>query len=108
MAAAVWAMRGDMDLGAQVYAGGLPATPESRAKWAIAALGAGHGDPAVRADSAATRTIPTAHGVSLDLLGRGLRASLDATDRDGLQDLVRASEMYTASASDAPLPELPR
>ncbi|MEV7826466.1 helix-turn-helix transcriptional regulator [Microbacterium enclense] len=107
MAAAVWAMRGDMDLGARVYAGGMPTTPESRAKWLIAAAGAGHADPADAPAPAATRTIPTAHGVSLELLSRGLRATLDSDDRHGLQDLVRASEMYTASGSDAPLPELP-
>ena len=107
MAAAVWALRGDMSLGAQVYAGGLPQTAESRAKWLIAAVGSGHPDPATVSVGAAARSIPTAHGVSLELLSRGLRSSLDTTDRDGLQDLVRASEMYTASGSDAPLPELP-
>lgn len=107
MAAAVWALRGDMSLGAQVYAGGLPRTAESRAKWLIAAVGSGHPDPADAAAGTAARSIPTAHGVSLELLSRGLRSSLDTTDRDGLQDLVRASEMYTASGSDAPLPELP-
>uniref|UniRef100_UPI0028D4DEEE ATP-binding protein n=1 Tax=uncultured Microbacterium sp. TaxID=191216 RepID=UPI0028D4DEEE len=107
MAAAVWAMRGDMDLGAQVYRGGVPTTSESRAKWTIAAAGAGHTDPAATPVSAPVRTIPTAHGVSLELLSRGLRASLGTGDNDGLQDLVRASEMYTASGSDAPLPELP-
>ncbi|MCJ1706452.1 helix-turn-helix transcriptional regulator [Microbacterium sp. VKM Ac-2923] len=107
MAAAVWAMRGDMDLGAQVYRGGGPSTPESRAKWAIAAAGAGHPDPAATPAPDAVRTIPTARGVSLELLARGLRASLDTGDHDGLHDLVRASEMYTASGSDAPLPELP-
>ncbi|MDQ1171693.1 hypothetical protein QE392_003497, partial [Microbacterium proteolyticum] len=107
MAAAVWAMRGDMELGAQVYRSGIPTTPESRAKWLIAATGAGHPDPARLPAPAATRTIPTAYGVSLELLSRGLRATLDTDDHDGLQDLVRASEMYTASGSDFPLPELP-
>ncbi|MGN7968872.1 LuxR C-terminal-related transcriptional regulator [Microbacterium sp. 22296] len=107
MAAAVWAMRGDMDLGEQVFRGGVPTTSESRAKWAIAAAGAGRTDPAATEVPAAVRTIPTAHGVSLELLSRGLRASLDTGEHDGLQDLVRASEMYTASGSDSPLPELP-
>ncbi|MFJ4037455.1 LuxR C-terminal-related transcriptional regulator [Microbacterium sp. NPDC090007] len=107
MAAAVWAMRGDISLGAQVYAGGVPETAESRAKWLVAAVASGHPDPADAPVGAPARSIPTAHGVSLDLLSRGLRSSLDATERDGLQDLVRASEMYTASGSDAPLPELP-
>lgn len=107
MAAAVWAMRGDMDLGAQVYRGGSPTTPESRAKWLIAAVGAGHPDPSTTPAPAPARSIPTAHGVSLDLLSRGLRASLAPDENDGLQDLVRASEMYTASGSDSPLPELP-
>ncbi|WP_295789428.1 LuxR C-terminal-related transcriptional regulator [uncultured Microbacterium sp.] len=106
-AAAVWALRGDMSLGAQVYAAGVPRTAESRAKWLIAAVGSGHPDPADAPVGAPARSIPTAHGVSLELLSRGLRSSLDATDRDGLQDLVRASEMYTASGSDEPLPELP-
>ncbi|WP_191966649.1 helix-turn-helix transcriptional regulator [Microbacterium testaceum] len=107
MAAAVWAMRGDMGLGSQVYAGGTPQTPESRAKWLIAAVGAGHADPADSPVGAPSRSIPTAHGVSLELLSRGLRSSIAATADGGLQDLVRASEMYTASGSDQPLPELP-
>ncbi|MDT0115980.1 LuxR C-terminal-related transcriptional regulator [Microbacterium sp. PRF11] len=107
MAAAVWAARGDMDLAAQVYGGGSPSTPESRAKWLIAATAAGRTDPAAEQDGATVRSIPTAHVVSLELLSRGLRASLGDSGEEGLQDLVRASEMYTASANDAPLPELP-
>jgi DNA-binding CsgD family transcriptional regulator len=107
MAAAVWSMRGDMDLGAQVYRGGVPTTAESRAKWVITAAGAGHADPTTSPAPAPARTIPTAHGVSLELVSRGLRASLDTDEHDGLQDLVRASEMYTASGNDSPLPELP-
>lgn len=107
MAAAVWAMRGDLDLGSQVYRGGQPRTPESRAKWLVAATAAGHPDPAAEPTSAPARSIPTAHGVSLELLSRGLRASLGADAHTGVSDLVRASEMYTASGSDAPLPELP-
>lgn len=107
MAAAVWAMRGDLDLSAQVYRGGEPRTPESRAKWLVAAVAAGQPDPATELVAAPTRTIPTAHGVSLELLSRGLRASLGEKGQIGLPDLVRASEMYTASGNDAPLPELP-
>lgn len=107
MAAAVWAMRGDLDLSAQVYRGGQPRTPESRAKWLIATAAAGNGDPSTEPSGEATRTIPTAHGVSLELLSRGLRASLGPDGHSGLADLVRASEMYTASGNGAPLPELP-
>lgn len=107
MGAAVWAMRADLELSAQVYRAGRPRTPESRAKWLVAAVAAGLGDPTTDSDDAPAHTIPTAHGVSLELMSRGLRASLGLHGHTGLADLVRASEMYTASSSDAPLPELP-
>ncbi|MET0780788.1 MAG: helix-turn-helix transcriptional regulator, partial [Microbacterium sp.] len=104
--AAIWSMRGMMRMSDAVYRS-LPATgPESLARATVAAVGAGQTIPTI--DNAPARGLPSTLGVAMDLLDRGLRATLttDAAE-SAVADLVRASEMYTSSATSAPIPELP-
>ncbi|MGW9629417.1 LuxR C-terminal-related transcriptional regulator [Agromyces sp. NPDC055520] len=124
VAAATWAARGMMQQSAAVYRASPPDGPESAVRAMIAEYGIGAAD---RADEhAAERTAdtiadeatperagaPSALGVSMQLLRRGLVASIAGEgDPDGaptmLVDLVRASEMYTSSRTSAAIPELP-
>jgi DNA-binding CsgD family transcriptional regulator len=109
VAAATWAARGMLEQSAEVYRAAPPEAPESRVRAMIAEFGVG-ADTALHVRDAETETTgaPSALGISLQLLRRGLSASVAA---DGSQtmliDLVRASEMYTSSRTSMPTPELP-
>jgi DNA-binding CsgD family transcriptional regulator len=108
IAGAVWAARGDMRMASTVFAHTAIASPDAVAHATIAAVGAGDPDELARlGDVPRARAIPSTLVVSHELLVRGLRASLTTQTRTCLSDLVRATEMYTASTSDAPTPELP-
>lgn len=77
----------------------------------MTAAGAGqaaqNGGPDTDASSAAG-SAPSALGVALQLWARGLRASLSTTPTPAaLDDLRRASELYTASRDVSPVTELP-
>lgn len=111
-AAAVWAARGMMATGSDVY-GALPPHSESSAVRAtIAHVGTGaveRMEPAP-ADEAPRHhtTAPSTLSIALRLLDKGLRASLEwEPSPTALSSLVRASELYTSSRASSPLPELP-
>jgi DNA-binding CsgD family transcriptional regulator/energy-coupling factor transporter ATP-binding protein EcfA2 len=104
--AAVWSARGMMRMSDAVYRSRHPLSADSRARAVIAAVGAGR-----RADAGEEHDVsaaPSTLGVAMELLAHGLRATLAPNGAESaVADLVRASEMYTASASSAPIPELP-
>ncbi|WP_157007335.1 LuxR C-terminal-related transcriptional regulator [Agromyces laixinhei] len=112
VAAATWAGRGMMEQASAVYRATRPGNPDSRVRAMIAEYGVGEFDEATEiahefAAAGSTGT-PTALGVSMQLLGRGLAASVAREAAPALLvDLVRASEMYTSSRSSAAIPELP-
>ncbi|WP_314508030.1 LuxR C-terminal-related transcriptional regulator [uncultured Microbacterium sp.] len=102
--AAIWSLRGLMRMGHEVYRSVAPHGVDSHARATIAALGAGH---PIESDGP-SRGLPSTLGVAMELLERGLRATVTDTAADSaVGDLVRASEMYTSSGSSAPIPELP-
>lgn len=108
IAGAVWAARGDMRMSATVFANTAIGSPDAVAHATIAAIGAGDPDELARlGEVPPAHAIPSALVVSHELLARGLRATITPQTRTCLSDLVRATEMYTASSSDAPTPELP-
>ncbi|MFC9559785.1 LuxR C-terminal-related transcriptional regulator [Agromyces sp. NPDC056965] len=111
VAAATWAGRGMMEQSSAVYRVALPGSPDSAVRAMIAEYGVGALDDAREvADGIPTEGTgaPTALGVSMQLLRRGLAASVAAeSDPTMLVDLVRAAEMYTASRTSAAIPELP-
>jgi DNA-binding CsgD family transcriptional regulator len=104
--AAIWALRGMMRMSDAVYRSMAPTGAESHTRAMIAGLGIGMSAP----PSEATPSVglPSTLGVAMDLLGRGLRATVTpGRAESAVADLVRASEMYTSSATSAPIPELP-
>jgi DNA-binding CsgD family transcriptional regulator/energy-coupling factor transporter ATP-binding protein EcfA2 len=104
--AAVWSLRGMMRMSAAVYRSLPPTGPDSCTRALIAAVGAGGPVP----DDAAAPIggLPSTLGVAMELLGRGLRTTLiPGRAEAAVADLVRASQMYTASSTSAPIPELP-
>jgi DNA-binding CsgD family transcriptional regulator/energy-coupling factor transporter ATP-binding protein EcfA2 len=102
--AAIWSLRGLMRMSDEVYRSVAPHSAESHARATIASLGAGH----PMESTAPSRGLPSTLGVAMELLERGLRATMtDAAADSAVGDLVRASEMYTSSGSAAPIPELP-
>ncbi|GAA3203990.1 helix-turn-helix transcriptional regulator [Microbacterium terregens] len=104
--AAIWSMRGMMRMSDTVYRSLVPVGTETRARATIAAFGVGRMPEAV--DSAQAPGLPSTLRVALELLDRGLRASMTADSTESaIADLVRASEMYTSAATSAPIPELP-
>jgi DNA-binding CsgD family transcriptional regulator/energy-coupling factor transporter ATP-binding protein EcfA2 len=104
--AAVWSVRGMMRMSDAVYRSLPPIGAESRARATVAAIGAG--GPVPTADCAPGLGLPSTLGVAMELLDRGLRATLTADAAESaVADLVRASEMYTAAATSTPIPELP-
>lgn len=112
-AGAVWAARSDTAMAALVLAPPVseasPApSPDAVARATIAAVGAGDADALARlAELPPARAVPSALVVAHELLSRGLRATLGLHPQTGLGDLVRASDVYSSAAADAPTPELP-
>jgi hypothetical protein len=109
--AATWADRGMMSLAHQSYLAVPPAAPAGATRALVTAAGAGQAAQNGDSDSdasAAAGSAPSALGVALQLWARGLRASLETTPtRGALDDLRRASELYTASRDVSPVTELP-
>ena len=107
-AAAVWAARDMMDMAGEVY-GTREYNAATAVRARIARIGSGRLEPWEESGgSAPERDVPTTLGIALRLLDRGLRSSLGGTpSAEALSDLVRASELYTASGSSYPIPELP-
>lgn len=103
--AAVWAARGMMAQADAVYRVAPPTDPITATHAMIAAYGVGSG---AVVDIDATVTAPSALGVAMSLLRRGLRESIDdRTDDAALADLVRSAEMYTTAKAAGPICELP-
>lgn len=116
-AAAVWAARGMMATGSDVYAARPVRGDDAAVRAAVAHAGAG---AAERLDTPAEpdgtdaappgrrSTAPSTLGIALRLLDRGLRDSLaQELSPSTLSHLVRASELYSAARATDPLPELP-
>ncbi|WP_375385884.1 LuxR C-terminal-related transcriptional regulator [uncultured Microbacterium sp.] len=106
-AAAIWAARGLMTMSDTVYRSVVPDSPHTRARAAMAALAVADPERLIEAAPPAAQTMPSTLGVAMELLTRGLRDSVDGPAQSALTDLVRASEMYSASAAAGPSPELP-
>jgi DNA-binding CsgD family transcriptional regulator len=116
-AAAIWSARGMMEQACAAYLASAPSNPVSAARARIAELAVGSihaedGDlPAgsvARASAGNAADAPSTLGVAMDLLRRGLEKSVIADRAEAaLADLVRASEMYTASRSANAITELP-
>jgi DNA-binding CsgD family transcriptional regulator len=108
IAGALWAARGDMRMSAAVAGTRTADTPDAIARTTIAAVGAGDKDLLEAREAVPpARSLPSTLAVAQDVLARGLRATLTADTETCLGDLVRATEMYTASRSIEPMPELP-
>lgn len=129
-AASVWAARGMMATGSDIYAA-VPACGRASAvraalthvgvgrvdRWVGSTAGVGAGEAAAgvgvgeaAADLGGMRrpTVPSTLGIAVERLGSGLRSSLtQEPPASTLTDLVRASELYTSSHATDPLPELP-
>ncbi|MFJ6653909.1 LuxR C-terminal-related transcriptional regulator [Microbacterium sp. NPDC091313] len=110
-AGAVWAARSDTAMAALVLTpddAQAQTSPEAVARATIAAVGAGDADALARLQARPpARAVPSALVVAHELLSRGLRATLGTQPQAALGDLVRASDVYSAAAADAPTPELP-
>lgn len=109
VAAAVWAQRGMLARSAEMYRWLGPARIGSSAALAAVAM-FGTGD---RSGAEAMFEVrvpdgsPTLRMVAIRLMGQGIRDSIDGPTAQALPDLVRASDMMTASGVTAPLPEVP-
>ncbi|HET6672744.1 MAG TPA: LuxR C-terminal-related transcriptional regulator [Agromyces sp.] len=111
VAAAVWASRGMLEQSAAVYRAAPPEEPDSTVRATIAEFGVGAvGETTQHVRNAETERggAPSALGVSMRLLRRGLSASVALEGSPTMMiDLVRASEMYTSSRTSMAIPELP-
>ncbi|WP_144795900.1 helix-turn-helix transcriptional regulator [Microbacterium paludicola] len=103
-AAAIWSARGMMHQAVAVYRSAPPADPIS----AVRARMAGFAVGSIETDAATETVAPSTLGVAMSMMRRGLDASLAPDQAEAaLADLVRASEMFTASHSPDGIPELP-
>ncbi|MEV8266885.1 LuxR C-terminal-related transcriptional regulator [Microbacterium sp. NPDC076911] len=110
VAASSWVERGIMPLADQTYRAFALSDEISRTHALLAAAGAGrltaetHASDAPAAAAAAPSTI----AITMNMLERGLRSTFTAdAPTTALTDLPRASELYTASRTSTPIPELP-
>src|SRR5690606_28789074 len=104
-AAAVWAARDMMAMTSEVYGSRTCERDEASAVRArIARIGSGLAQAEDHPEPART-SLPSALGIAMRLLDRGLEASLaDDPAPEALSELVRASDVYTASGSTHPVP----
>ncbi len=113
--AAIWSARGLLATASEVYAVRPPTSPGSLAHAALAHRGAGLPerveDPGGNTAGGAPgpgALPPSTLGVALRLLADGLGAAAAPGPVNGALDtLVRASELYTASGTQAPVVEAP-
>ncbi|WP_448711055.1 LuxR C-terminal-related transcriptional regulator [Microbacterium profundi] len=119
-AAAIWSARGMMEQACAVYRASPPSDPVSATRARIAAIAVGTVDSvdsapgglserqAGNASEPSAADAPSTLGVAMSLMRRGLDSSVTADRAEAaLADLVRASEMYTASRSASAVTELP-
>jgi DNA-binding CsgD family transcriptional regulator len=110
VAAATWSMRGMLETACGVYRAFPPTSAEGSVRAVIARVGTGDRAAATEivGDNGTEDTAPSTLGVAMELLRRGLAGTLRAEPSEAaLADLVRASHLYTASRSAAPMPEAP-
>ena len=114
VAAGVWAARGMMARADDVYRAFQPVSATSAALASIAGIGVGStgsdGSAAIeqKAGPPGAADSPSTLSVAMDLLRRGLTASITTDASEAvLADLVRSAEMYTSSRAFGPVPELP-
>jgi DNA-binding CsgD family transcriptional regulator len=109
VAASVWARRGMLSRGAEVYRWlGEDRAGCSAALAAVTMIGSGDKEGAEKMlERAAPGGSPTLRAVSVALLGRGIHDSLGPSPAQALPGLIRASDMMTASGQAVPLPDLP-
>lgn len=106
LSAAIWSARGMMAHAHTLYRAYPPSGHESTARAAIAAVCTGH--PLDDTASAPATSAPTALRSALAGVRDALAATLgDRPDPQVVTDLVRATELYTASRTSDPVPELP-
>nr|WP_240720178.1 helix-turn-helix transcriptional regulator [Pseudarthrobacter sp. NamB4] len=109
VAAAVWAQRGMLARGAEVYSWlGSSRVGASAPLAAVAMIGCGDRSGAegiFRAD--APPASPTLLAATLAQIGKGIFQSLDGNPHQGLQMLIHASDMFNAARAALPLPEMP-
>ncbi|WP_240721488.1 helix-turn-helix transcriptional regulator [Pseudarthrobacter sp. NamE5] len=109
VAAAVWAQRGMVARGAEVYSWlGSSRVGESAPLAAVALVGCGDRSGAegiFRPD--APPTSPTLLAATFAQIGKGVLQSLAADPHPGLQILIHASDMFNAAGAALPLPEMP-
>jgi DNA-binding CsgD family transcriptional regulator len=109
VAAAVWAQRGMLQRGAEVYRWlGADRVATSGPLAAITMFGVGDLDGAEAMLTASQASAsPSLRSVAVSLVGQGLRDSVRGPVAGALPALIRASDMFTAARSVAPLPETP-
>ncbi len=109
VAASVWAQRGMLARGADVYRWlGEERAGSSAALAAVTMIGSGDRDGAEKMlEGTSQDGSPTVRAVSVALMGRGVHTSLGPAPAQALPGLIRASDMMTASGQTLPLPDLP-
>ncbi|MHA7264201.1 LuxR C-terminal-related transcriptional regulator [Arthrobacter sp. TMN-37] len=109
VAASVWAQRGMLSRGAEVYRWlGEGRAGSSAALAAVTMIGSGDREGADgMLEGTAPGGSPTLRAVSTALMGRAVLDSLGPSPAQALPGLVRASDMMTASGQSVPLPDLP-
>lgn len=109
VAAAIWAQRGMLARGADVYSWlGSSRIGPSAPLAAVALVGCGDKSGAegiFRAD--APPSSPTLLAAAFAQIGQGILQSLAADPHQGLQMLIHASDMLNAAGAALPLPETP-
>lgn len=106
LTAAIWAERGLPRVSSESYLVRPADSAASRARAALAHIGAGI--PERLDDRPSARQALTTSGVALELLAEGLRGSLQQQPPPStISMLVHASELYTAAKTTRPIAELP-
>ncbi|HZK05255.1 MAG TPA: helix-turn-helix transcriptional regulator [Actinomycetaceae bacterium] len=107
-AAAMWTARGMMPTACEVYPANRPMDEIATGLARIVHIGSGNAVPSNDSTGVSDGSPPSTLRIALRLLDRGLQASLKGNPGgEALSDLVRASELYTASGVTSPIPELP-
>lgn len=109
VAAAVWAQRGMLQRGAEVYRWlGADRVSSSGPLAAITMFGVGDLDGAeAMLNASQASASPSLRSVAVSLVGQGLRDSVRGPVAAALPALIRASDMFTAAGLVTPLPETP-
>jgi len=109
VAAALWSHRGMTSRSVETYRwSGLEGLGSSTPLAVVAMLATGEVESADRllVDTSMDRS-PTLHEVAIALFASGTRESLRQRPGRALSSLIRASDTFTASRAQLPLPELP-